>query len=186
MHMLFFFIDNDTVDDNGKNFTLYVTKNVSKVNENEEGDENETIEPAETKQIKIKLKPYATFKENIEREENGRYSCRICNKTYKSKYHTARHAIVHSDYRFRCPHCDKCFVRPASLREHINVHTGKRGYNCEFCGKIFRTDSALNTHRRIHLGVRPYKCHVCERTFTQNKTLKNHMRTHTGKFNLVL
>ncbi|KAI9320057.1 hypothetical protein BX666DRAFT_1366149 [Dichotomocladium elegans] len=54
--------------------------------------------------------------------------------------------------KYKCPHCEKGFSRPSSLRIHIYSHTGEKPFDCPEpgCGRRFNVQSNLRRHLRIH------------------------------------
>lgn len=82
--------------------------------------------------------------------------------------------------KFRCPTCNKGFIRNYTLQCHMLIHTGKKDHKCETCGKAFTLAKHLQRHRLTHTGERPYKCHLCGKAFSQQGSLQAHSRTHTG------
>ncbi|XP_037070725.1 zinc finger protein 782-like isoform X4 [Pollicipes pollicipes] len=82
----------------------------------------------------------------------------------------------------RCPVCRLPFRSAATLRGHMNRHTGQRPHRCPDCPAAFASPSTLFMHRRFrHTGERPYACHVCERHFATRAILLVHRRRHTGE-----
>ncbi|KAK7053570.1 hypothetical protein R3P38DRAFT_3170911 [Favolaschia claudopus] len=51
-----------------------------------------------------------------------------------------------------CPTCGKRFLRPSSLRIHVNTHTGAQPYSCPYpgCGRAFNVNSNMRRHYRSH------------------------------------
>lgn len=80
-------------------------------------------------------------------EETGKYSCRICSKS---------------------------FTLQRLLNRHMKCHSDIKRYLCTFCGKGFNDTFDLKRHTRTHTGVRPYKCNLCEKSFTQRCSLESH------------
>ena len=60
------------------------------------------------------------------------------------------------DFNFKCPYCHKNLSSRQNLKEHINIHTGKKPFECTEpgCGKRFRQGSLLSIHRRIHKEIK--------------------------------
>lgn len=77
---------------------------------------------------------------------------RIHNASYEKKKHT-------------CHVCNKEFLYPSFLAEHMKNHTGEKPFLCSYCGKGFRQKGALQYHIRIHTGNKPFSCEICKSTF---------------------
>ena len=60
------------------------------------------------------------------------------------------------DFNFKCSYCSKNLSSRQNLREHLNIHTGKKPFQCTEpgCGKHFRQGSLLSIHRRIHKEIK--------------------------------
>jgi uncharacterized C2H2 Zn-finger protein len=83
-------------------------------------------------------------------------SAPLCGKTYPSRLSLKRHIdVTHlKKKQIACPQCGKHFATMPNLREHLNLHTGKRPFLCQLCTRRFRQASQLSLHKREHvLGI---------------------------------
>lgn len=78
------------------------------------------------------------------------------------------------DGKFQCRQCSKSFQLQRLLNRHMKCHSDIKRYLCTFCGKGFNDTFDLKRHTRTHTGVRPYKCNLCEKSFTQRCSLESH------------
>lgn len=76
--------------------------------------------------------------------------------------------------KFQCRQCSKSFGLQRLLNRHMKCHSDIKRYLCTFCGKGFNDTFDLKRHTRTHTGVRPYKCNLCEKSFTQRCSLESH------------
>ncbi|OJD27052.1 hypothetical protein ACJ73_01558 [Blastomyces percursus] len=53
-----------------------------------------------------------------------------------------------ADGRFRCPYCDKTYLRVNGIKIHLREHTGERPYMCELCKSTFTRKDYLKRHFR--------------------------------------
>lgn len=81
---------------------------------------------------------------------------------------------VDDDNKFVCRICSKSFTLQRLLNRHMKCHSDIKRYLCTFCGKGFNDTFDLKRHTRTHTGVRPYKCNLCEKSFTQRCSLESH------------
>ncbi|XP_077571298.1 uncharacterized protein LOC144195488 [Stigmatopora nigra] len=81
--------------------------------------------------------------------------------------------------RWKCRMCDKSYTSKYNLVTHILGHKGIKPHGCHLCGKLFKQLSHLHTHLLTHRGMRPHKCQVCHKAFTQTSHLKRHMMQHS-------
>ncbi|XP_018418734.1 PREDICTED: zinc finger protein Xfin-like [Nanorana parkeri] len=107
------------------------------------------------------------------------YKCPQCERTFLRSTQLREHLYTHSGERpYQCLKCPKTFSRSTQLKDHQRTHTGERPFQCAECGKTFTHSSNLIHHRRTHSGEKPHKCHLCPKSFSQNSDLNRHQRTH--------
>ncbi len=53
---------------------------------------------------------------------------------------------------FKCTICSKNFKKKEYLRDHLNIHAGRRCYACNYCGQSFIHRASMARHR--------LKCHL--------------------------
>ena len=132
--------------------------------------EHQFIEP-EPKKLKIKVKqdselmlPENTpikeeFASQVEldlkllnQNENGRYQCDLCDKSYARKHKLNEHKrIIHEGQRFQCEYCDKVLHSPLGIRKHkAKYHPNEK--------------------------TQAYKCTICPYTTVHVKHLMNHVK----------
>lgn len=126
------------------------------------------------------------FKEKRTREipvqfQNDGLTCKICNKTLKSKYTLTQHMLTHTDREKShiCEICGKGFFQRINLVDHMILHSDARPYQCEICKSSFKTSRQLSAHIGTHDGLKPFACDQCGRCFRLNRQLTNHKIIHT-------
>lgn len=110
------------------------------------------------------------------------YFCKKCNMEFKtcSDYIDHRISDEHDNMRYTCPVCNKSY-RAEYYKKHLATHNQDPPYMCEFCGKKFNVQGHFARHRLTHFYNLPYKCGLCPYKGRFRESLKMHMRTHTGE-----
>uniref|UniRef100_A0A8C3NBC7 Uncharacterized protein n=1 Tax=Geospiza parvula TaxID=87175 RepID=A0A8C3NBC7_GEOPR len=126
-------------------------------------------------------------------DRQKRWQCRMCEKSYTSKYNLVTHILGHNGIKpHSCPHCNKLFKQPSHLQTHLLTHQGTRPHKCGVCSKAFTQTSHLKRHMLLHTDIKPYSCRFCGRganvrpfvctecgmEFSQIHHLKQHSLTH--------
>ncbi|XP_055711530.1 gastrula zinc finger protein xFG20-1-like [Phlebotomus papatasi] len=80
-------------------------------------------------------------------------SCEFCPYQNVNLGNMKKHVkVVHQGVKdYHCPHCDKSFGKPDTLKHHVMIHTGEKPHACSECGKRFIQPIALKTHMKTHL-----------------------------------
>ena len=82
-----------------------------------------------------------------------------------------------ADGKFACPYCTKTYGFKHSLKEHIDVHRGRRPHICRHCGASFAHLASLCAHiRRRHDDRMPaeFRCSLCGEKLMNLQSLKQH------------
>ncbi|RXM29813.1 Zinc finger protein 366 [Acipenser ruthenus] len=110
-----------------------------------------------------------------------RWKCRMCEKSYTSKYNLITHVLGHSGIKpHSCNQCGKLFKQLSHLHTHMLTHQGTRPHKCQVCHKAFTQTSHLKRHMMQHSDVKPYTCRICGRGFAYPSELKAHEVKHEG------
>ncbi|XP_044089529.1 zinc finger protein 646 [Neovison vison] len=82
--------------------------------------------------------------------------------------------------RYKCSQCGKTYKHAGSLTNHRQSHT-LGIYPCAVCFKEFSNLMALKNHSRLHAQYQPYQCPHCPRAFRLPRELLDHQQTHEGE-----
>ncbi|XP_052008216.1 zinc finger protein 710-like isoform X1 [Xyrauchen texanus] len=108
-----------------------------------------------------------------------RWKCRMCEKSYTSKYNLVTHILGHNGIKpHECLHCGKLFKQPSHLQTHLLTHQGTRPHKCTVCKKAFTQTSHLKRHMLQHSDIKPYSCRFCGRGFAYPSELRTHESKH--------
>ncbi|XP_075875553.1 uncharacterized protein znf366 [Nelusetta ayraudi] len=111
--------------------------------------------------------------------EQKRWKCRMCEKSYTSKYNLVTHILGHNGIKpHGCHLCGKLFKQLSHLHTHLLTHQGMRPHKCQVCHKAFTQTSHLKRHMMQHSDVKPYSCRVCGRGFAYPSELRAHELKH--------
>ncbi|XP_030646686.1 transcription factor E4F1 [Chanos chanos] len=86
---------------------------------------------------------------------------------------------VNEEGRYICHICEKTFKTTNILRTHLSTHSDKKDFKCELCGSAFRTKGSLIRHNRRHTDERPYWCSQCGLSFRESGALTRHLKSLT-------
>ncbi|XP_051049057.1 zinc finger protein 646 isoform X2 [Phodopus roborovskii] len=81
--------------------------------------------------------------------------------------------------KYKCNQCGKTYKHAGSLTNHRQSHT-LGVYPCAICFKEFSNLMALKNHSRLHAQYRPYHCPHCPRAFRLPRDLLEHQQSHEG------
>nr|XP_055197265.1 transcription factor E4F1 isoform X4 [Nyctereutes procyonoides] len=87
--------------------------------------------------------------------------------------------LVNEDGRYVCMLCHKTFKTGSILKAHMVTHSSRKDHECKLCGASFRTKGSLIRHHRRHTDERPYKCVKCGKSFRESGALTRHLKSLT-------
>ncbi|XP_018526608.1 transcription factor E4F1 isoform X1 [Lates calcarifer] len=86
---------------------------------------------------------------------------------------------VNQQGRYICQLCEKTFKTTNILRTHMKTHSDQKNFSCDLCGTSFRTKGSLIRHNRRHTDERPYRCTLCGQSFRESGALTRHLKALT-------
>ena len=116
-------------------------------------------------------------------EEEKRFSCGICGKSFYRKGNLQAHLETHVETKnCECKICFKMFKGKAQLASHMNWHGLKKKakgqtFLCDECGKSYKGLKGLQAHLRCHKGDRTVQCEVCKLVLPNPSKMKQHLNT---------
>lgn len=107
--------------------------------------------------------------------DQGKYVCKICNKTFPNKSRLSYHRKYHTEKKHKCHLCDKSFWVNSFLVRHLKTHRNEYELMCEVCGKGFQYHNNLREHMKKHTGAK-ITCNICNLRLRRS-SLNRHLRT---------
>ncbi|KAK2833510.1 hypothetical protein Q5P01_017399 [Channa striata] len=86
---------------------------------------------------------------------------------------------VNQEGRYICQLCEKTFKTTNILRTHMKTHSDQKNFSCDLCATSFRTKGSLIRHNRRHTDERPYRCTLCGQSFRESGALTRHHKALT-------
>ncbi|XP_028310110.1 transcription factor E4F1 isoform X2 [Gouania willdenowi] len=86
---------------------------------------------------------------------------------------------INQDGRYICQLCEKTFKTINILRTHMKTHSDQKNFSCGLCETSFRTKGSLIRHNRRHTDERPYRCTLCGQSFRESGALTRHLKSLT-------
>ncbi|XP_029462753.1 LOW QUALITY PROTEIN: uncharacterized protein LOC115094144 [Rhinatrema bivittatum] len=112
-------------------------------------------------------------------DEERRFKCLQCGKTYKHAGSLANHRQSHTVGVYQCAVCFKEFSNLMALKNHCRIHSDHKPYKCTQCDMCFRLPTELRNHQKLHAEEKPYICPCCGKRFFTKKEVKKHELLHT-------
>ncbi|XP_050465538.1 zinc finger protein 572-like isoform X13 [Cataglyphis hispanica] len=112
------------------------------------------------------------FEHNIENQP--RYTCAVCSRTFVALNHLKMHEITHS-----ASPVTSCASTSANLISTSN--NMEKTFACDICQATFRYRALLERHRRMHQEIgqeKPYSCSRCLMRFESRNLYNHHAKTH--------
>ena len=78
----------------------------------------------------------------------------VCDKSFSRKDNVSRHLLIHSEKKFQCHHCSKCYSWQEKLKVHQTRHHGgerQTSLQCVYCLKYFTRDFTLKHQAKMCL-----------------------------------
>lgn len=105
--------------------------------------------------------------------------CAYCPVRFKSHYSRLLHMIKEHDHKkpeYKCPSCDKTFLRQFLVNSHVRkFHMKERRYECSVCSQKFFGLFDMNQHFEIHEGRKKFPCTFCSKSYSRKWTLNDHV-----------
>lgn len=130
------------------------------------------IKPAERKEIFA-----LDAVRELYRPRSLNFQCDQCGKGYARKsslnFHVKdKHMHV---TRFRCNHCERCFLSKSQFAVHVARHIKQKRSECRKCLQKFYSISDRNKHLKTCFKGPQFKCKTCLKRFQTRESLRCHV-----------
>ena len=94
---------------------------------------------------------------SMNRVDKKTFRCKICLKTFSSKFTLSRHFKVHDirKKRHKCSSCASSYASKESLKNHERTHNVR--YTCLFCNKLYSCKPSYERHMLQNHTINPSK-----------------------------
>ncbi|XP_034938656.1 protein tramtrack, beta isoform isoform X11 [Chelonus insularis] len=83
---------------------------------------------------------------------------------------------------FKCPNCNRFYMRSSCLRRHLRMECGKAPkYQCRFCNGKFTYKHNLTAHIKLHVEEPKHTCPLCQKKFYRRDKLAKHVNKHQSQ-----
>ncbi|XP_046829744.1 longitudinals lacking protein, isoforms A/B/D/L-like isoform X24 [Vespa crabro] len=114
--------------------------------------------------------PMMTNRENNQLEVEQRMTTGGCQ---------AFRTMIRGQQSYKCPKCDRFYMRASCLRRHMRVECGQKPqYQCRICQGWFKYKHNLSAHMKLHMEEPKHHCIVCPRKFYRRDKLIEHEKRH--------
>ncbi|XP_076356061.1 uncharacterized protein LOC143249669 [Tachypleus tridentatus] len=122
-----------------------------------------------------------TKKSSEEQEEKVHHiTCEVCQRVFMYPSQLKDHMVVHTQVRrYSCTVCGTKFIKEHHLKAHQLTHSHAKPFFCPICGRSFSLKANMERHVLIHNAEKRFPCEICGKRFTQVQTLRSHMVSHS-------
>lgn len=127
------------------------------------------------------------------------FKCFECGKALSTVWSLKKHLLRHSNKEYSCPLCQKKYLVPIYVRNHVIATHGMQkedfsyemipeiasqpkstAYECYLCHRTFRSEYKLCSHMSVH-RLSPNYCRFCGKLFNSLDRLSEHIQLHKNK-----
>ena len=149
--------------------------NAGSANDEPEDEPSPCVQDTSTE--KLEEQNLIKKEEELTRDQNTKYQCEQCQKTYSCCKSLWQHKqSAHVRVKYACDKCDYQATKQSHLNAHIqSKHEGVK-YSCDQCEYKSGYQRDLTIHiQSKHEGIK-YACDQCDYQATNQGNLRTHMR----------
>ncbi|XP_048002616.1 zinc finger protein 485-like [Leguminivora glycinivorella] len=111
-----------------------------------------------------------------QRSHQMKFVCNECNFVSRHTGQASKHRASHDGESYKCPHCDKTFIKQTSYFNHRRLAHAANNLDCPDCGETFISKLGLQQHKKLAHAPKPHQfvCAVCSAGFTSAEALSRH------------
>ncbi|RUS77117.1 hypothetical protein EGW08_015133, partial [Elysia chlorotica] len=110
-------------------------------------------------------------------QNNELLQCNLCSREFKEVTRLRQHLQRHRNKTHSCQLCGQSGMNIGQLRHHKKLH--KQQVSCSVCGRVMNSEASLKEHMNVHTGDKPIDCDVCHMKLPSQSALANHkIRMH--------
>ncbi|XP_063392069.1 zinc finger protein 184-like [Cydia fagiglandana] len=124
----------------------------------------------------VRMQPRRFYTHEI--RHRMKFICNECSFVSRDKTQAQKHYETHAGKTYKCPHCEKWFIKSTSYFSHLRLMHPELNVDCVDCGETFVSEYGLKQHRnRIHERSHTFVCTICSAKFNSVSALDRHTDT---------